>query len=154
MFLVFTSRFEGKIHTKEGLHRIWSKIFTRLLPHSEFVWSRLRKRPPAQVFVSPSAKHTTLAPCQVLYCSIRSCDQIANSSFVVLNASILRKYRGKPSLRSASFQHFIELFFEFSLKRYRSKSALLKSVLSVQIDPLLDHILCSTSIEKKSDHVR
>ena len=33
------------------------------------------------------------------------CDQIANksSSFVVLNASILRKYRGKPSLRSASF---------------------------------------------------
>ena len=33
------------------------------------------------------------------------CDQIANksSSFVVLNASSLRKYRGKPSLWSASF---------------------------------------------------
>ena len=42
----------------------------------------------------------------------------------------------------------------FSLKRYCSKLALLKSVLSVQIDPLLDHIICSTSIEKKSDHVR
>ena len=42
----------------------------------------------------------------------------------------------------------------FSLKRYCSILALLKSVLSVQIDPLLDHIICSTSIEKKSDHVR
>ena len=30
------------------------------------------------------------------------CDQIANKSFVVLNASILGKYREKPSLRSAS----------------------------------------------------
>ena len=30
------------------------------------------------------------------------CDQIANKSFVLLNASILGKYREKPSLRSAS----------------------------------------------------
>ena len=30
------------------------------------------------------------------------CDQIANKSFVLLNASILREYREKPSLRSAS----------------------------------------------------
>ena len=46
------------------------------------------------------------------------------------------------------------LIIAFSLKRYCSKSAVLKSVLSVQIDPLLDHIICSTSIEKKLDHVR
>ena len=33
------------------------------------------------------------------------CDQIANqlSSFALLNANSLRKYRGKPSLRFASF---------------------------------------------------
>ena len=30
------------------------------------------------------------------------CDQIANKSFVLLNASILREYRKKPSLQSAS----------------------------------------------------
>ena len=30
------------------------------------------------------------------------CDQIANKSFFLLNASILGKYREKPSLRSAS----------------------------------------------------
>ena len=30
------------------------------------------------------------------------CDQIANRSFVLLNASILGKYREKSSLRSAS----------------------------------------------------
>ena len=30
------------------------------------------------------------------------CDQIANKSFVLLNASIMGKYREKPSLRSAS----------------------------------------------------
>ena len=30
------------------------------------------------------------------------CDQIANKSFVLLNASILGEYREKPSLRSAS----------------------------------------------------
>ena len=37
------------------------------------------------------------------------CDQIANKSFVQLNASILGEYCEKPSLRSASFQQFIEL---------------------------------------------
>ena len=46
------------------------------------------------------------------------------------------------------------LIIAFLLKRYCSKSALLNSVLSVQIDPLLDHIICSTLIEKKSDHLR
>ena len=36
-FLVLSSKFESKIYTKGGWHRIWSKIFTRLLPHSECV---------------------------------------------------------------------------------------------------------------------
>ena len=38
------------------------------------------------------------------------CDQRANesSSFVLLNASILGKYRGKQALRYASLQQFIE----------------------------------------------
>ena len=30
------------------------------------------------------------------------CDQIANKSYVIINSSILREYREKPSLRSAS----------------------------------------------------
>ena len=50
-------------------------------------------------------------------------DQIANKSFVLLNASILEEYREKPSLRSASLQQFIELwlshFHEKSTARIR-----------------------------------
>ena len=33
------------------------------------------------------------------------CDQIANKSFILLNASILRKYRKKPSSKSASYSN-------------------------------------------------
>ena len=96
--------------------RIWSKIFTRSLPHSEFVWSRLRKRPPTQVFEPPQTHYSGSVLGAILFysqCMINTviCDQRANksSSFVLLNASILRKYRRKPSLRSASVLQFIKL---------------------------------------------
>ena len=76
------------------------------------------------------------------------CDQIANksSSFFPLNASILGKYRGKPSLRFGSFWQFIEI--AFLLKRYCSKWASLKLVLSVQIGRLLGHIIRSILVQK------
>ena len=38
-----------------------------------------------------------------IYGSMVVCDQIANKSFVLLNASILGEYSEKPSLRSASY---------------------------------------------------
>ena len=36
----------------------WSKIFTNLLPHSEFVWSRLWKRLPMQYFTVSVTNYT------------------------------------------------------------------------------------------------
>ena len=98
--MVFTSKIEGKIHTNGGYHTIWSKIFTRLQPHSECVWSQLRKRPP-QLFVPPETHNSGAGPVIILLylqCTNYTVvwDQIANKSslFVLLNASILRKYRG------------------------------------------------------------
>ena len=83
----------------------------------------------------PQALYSDSVPGTVLFylqCTIYTvvCDQIGNksSSFVVLNVSILRKYRGKPSLRSASFLAIYRtLIIAFLLKSYCSKSALLKS---------------------------
>ena len=64
---------------------------------------------PPPKFLCPPPPNTLLRLRARYYslCTIYTvvCDQIANksSSFAVLNASILTKYRGKPSLRSASF---------------------------------------------------
>ena len=72
--------------------------------------------PPKFLCPLPQTRYSGSVPRTALFysqCTIYTvvCDQIANKSFsfVVLNASILRKYRGKPSLRSASFWEFIEL---------------------------------------------
>ena len=46
-FFWSSPEFKSKIRIKGRKHRIWSKFFTRLLPDSECVWSRLRKRPHA-----------------------------------------------------------------------------------------------------------
>ena len=66
--------------------------------------------PPSFCAPLPQTHYSGSVPGTVLFYSQHTiytvvCDQIANksSSFVVLNASILRKYRGKPSLRSARF---------------------------------------------------
>ena len=67
---------------------------------------------PPPSFCAPilQAHYSGSVPGTVLFysqCTIYTvfCDQIANKSpsCVVLNASILRKYRGKPSLQSVSF---------------------------------------------------
>ena len=73
--------------------------------------SRLRKGFPKSFFAPfLPPPETVLFYLQCTNCTL-VCDQIENksSSFVLLNASILRKYRGKPSLRFARFQQFIEL---------------------------------------------
>ena len=71
---------------------------------------------PPEFLCPPQTHYSGSVPGTVLFYSQRTiytvvCDQIASksSSFVLLNASILRKYRGKPSLRSASFKQFIEI---------------------------------------------
>ena len=51
-FFLSSSKFMGKIRTKGRRHWIWSKIFTRLMPYSECIWPRLRKRPPHAIFHS------------------------------------------------------------------------------------------------------
>ena len=72
------------------------------VPHPSFCATPFP--PPPQTHYSGSVPGTILF---YSLCAIYTvvCDQIVNKSlsFVLLNASILRKYRGKTSLRSASF---------------------------------------------------
>ena len=82
---------------------------------SKCVWSRLRNRPP-RAFVPPETHYFGTGQLLLSYLQCTNyaviCDQRANKSysFVLLNASILGKYREKPSLRSASLQQLIEVY--------------------------------------------
>ena len=105
IFLVFTSKFQGKIHTKERYHRIRSKYSPNCcrIPNSSGLGC-VSFPPPKFLCPLPQTHYSGSVPDTVLFysqCTIYTvvCDQIANksSSFVLLNASILR------SLRSASF---------------------------------------------------
>ena len=151
MFLVFTFKFEGKFHTfkfeddnigfgAKYLPDCWgiskaSGLSCVSVPPKVFC-----PAPPQKKTIHSESRHVTVL--FYLRCKncTKVCDQIANKSslFVLLNASILRKYRRKTVFAICKFLAIYRtVIIAFSLKRCCSKSALLKSVLSVQIGPLL-----------------
>ena len=123
-----------------------SKIFTRLLRHFKGVWSRLRKRPPKS-FLPPHPQNpllwlracycTVLLAVHELYSTL-VCDQIVNKSSSFTKCLHFEEISRKTVFAIYKFLAIYRtVIIAFSLKRCCSKSALLKSVLSVQIGPLL-----------------
>ena len=107
--------------------------------------------PPPETHYSGSGPVTVLFYLQCTNCTL-VCDQIENksSSFVFLNASILGKYREKPSLRFASFQQFIELYhYRIFVKKMLLEIGFIEIVFISSNWPATSHIICSNLVQKK-----
>ena len=134
IFFVFTPKIVGKIRTKGRQHWIPPKVFVPLEAHCSSAG-------PVKTLLYLQCASNTDSQQIILFCPTK-CQHFVE---------ILRK-------TLFAILKFIGIYrtviITFLLKRYCSKSVLLKSALSLQIGSLPDHITRWILVQKKLEHKR
>ena len=99
---------------------------------------------PPETHYSGTGPVTVLSYLQCTNCTV-VCDHIANksSSFVLLNASILRKYRGKPSCDLQVFSNLSSYNYHILVKKMLLEIGFIENSFNCSNWPATSHIIRS-----------